>query len=135
MWGFAVYSLLSFSEDCQKRNKEKTIQVEICTLGVGGACCKHKNFEGSYGKLSVPFLKIIFYTFTFVCCIVTIERSQLIIDQVLFILQIGLDKKDLDKAFIQLTLEFVTKQVSFSKVPSFCCGSVQLKYILFLICF
>lgn len=31
----------------------------------------------------------------------------------LFAVQIGLDKNDLDKAFIQLTLEFVTKQVSF----------------------
>jgi hypothetical protein len=36
----------------------------------------------------------------------------------LFSLQIGLDKNDLDKSFIQLTLEFVTKQVSFSQ--TFC---------------
>ena len=58
--------------------------MEGCTLGIGGACYKHKNFEGSYGKLTVVSviltLKfILLYTFTFVCCIVTIELNQLVI--------------------------------------------------------
>jgi len=58
--------------------------------------------------------------------------------KVLFALQIGLDKKDLDKGFVQLTLEFVTKQVSFSQaskplclkavhIPIFC---LCLNYLL-----
>jgi hypothetical protein len=52
--------------------------------------------------------------------------------EVLFALQIGLDKKDLDKAFIQLTLEFVTKQVSFSQTSSPLC--VKCSSFTFCLC-
>jgi hypothetical protein len=50
-------------------------------------------------------------------------------------LQIGLDKNDHDKAFIQLTLEFVTKQVRLSKVESLLFNAIQLTYIVLLLYF